>query len=332
MVLLLSITMGLVCFGSASALARGTVRRSTRARCTVKRVHGVVVSRRCGKVAARHSRRAPRKRVHRQAARRHAVKTAATRKRLTRTRLRKASSAAFRPLFDGSFACDCIKRSLFPVASFVPGHVSVVPDPLGSGQNVLKFAVANSDRPYVGAENPRADIETPRYFKPGDDDYISVPLLVPADTPSVDPMTSFFELAEIYGPPYGGSPPVGVTISDWGTHGVNHFQMTQDGNHGHKLAWTGPAVDGKWHTVTFHVKFETNDTGSVQIYFDGQLQTLANGSTTLNEATLDPGVNWDGSDGNFLNVQSYRSAGSFPGTMTTYAGTPRIGTTLASVQ
>jgi len=204
---------------------------------------------------------------------------------------------------------------------------------MGGAQKVLKFAVANSDRPYPGATNPRADIESAPLFKPGDDDYISVPMLVPAKMPAVNTDNAWFELAEIYGKPYGGSPPVSVGLSDYGENGQNHFMMNQDARDGYKRAWTGPpATDGQWHTITFHVNFETNNTGSVQIYFDGQLQTLANGSTTLHEATLDPGVNWDGTDANFLNIQSYRSAGSFPGTLTTYMGTPTIGTTLASVQ
>jgi hypothetical protein len=208
----------------------------------------------------------------------------------------------------------------------------VVRNPLGGGQNVLKFAVADGDRPYAGAEDPRADVETARSFMPGDDDYISIPMLIPTTMPAVDTDTAWFELAEVYGQPYDGSPAVSVSLSDWGQNGVNHFMMDQDATNGYARAWTGPAAnDGKWHTITFHVNFETNNTGSVQIYFDGQLQTLANGTTTLHEATLDPGVNWDGTHGNFLNLQSYRSPGSFPGTVTTYEGAPKIGTTLASV-
>jgi hypothetical protein len=221
----------------------------------------------------------------------------------------------------------------FPYVSAVSGHASVVPDPLGGAGNVIKFAVNDADRPYDGAENPRADIESPGMFRPGDNDYIAVPMLIPQNVPAVDTNTAFFEMAEIYGAPFNGSPTVSVGLSDYGENGVNHFVMNQNASYGYKRAWTGPAAnDGQWHTVIFHVNFETDDTGYVQIYFDGQLQTLANGQTTLYEPTLDPGVNWDGKDPDFLNVQQYRSAGSFPGTVTTYSGTPRIGTSLASVE
>ena len=235
-------------------------------------------------------------------------------------------------VLNASFNCDCISKTMFPYQSFVGHHVTVVPDPLGGTQNVLKFAVPDSDRPYQGASSPRADIETSPSFKPGDDDYIAVHTLVPTTMPAVDTNKAWFELAEIYGQPYNGSPPVSVALSDWNENGQNHFIMNQDASHGYQRAWTGPAAtDGKWHTIIFHVHFATDNSGSVQIYFDGQLQTMTNGTTTLHEATLDPGVNWDGTHGNFLNIQSYRSPGSFPGTVTNYMGAPKIGTTLASV-
>jgi Polysaccharide lyase len=236
-------------------------------------------------------------------------------------------------LLHGSFACGCISPKLFPYQSFTPGHVTVASDPLGGSQKVLKFAVADSDRPYAGATHPRGDVESAPMFKPGDDDYIAVRMLVPTTMAPVDTESDWFQLAEIYGQPYGGSPTVSVALSDFGENGQNHFVMNQDATHGYKRAWTGPAAtDGLWHTVIFHVNFETNNTGFVQIYFDGKLQTLANGTTTLNETTLDAGINWDGKDGNFLDLQSYRSSGSFPGTVTSYMGAPMIGTTLASVE
>ena len=190
--------------------------------------------------------------------------------------------------------------------------------------------MADSDRPYSGATNPRADVESPPTFKPGDDDFISIPILVPASTPAVG---AWLNLAEVYGPPFGGSPPISIGLSDIGESGQNHFIMDQDATNSYRRAWTGPpATDGQWHTITFHINFETDQSGSVQIYFDGQLQTFANGSTTLNEATLDPGINWNGTSANFLDLQSYRAAGSLPGTLTTYMGAPKIGTSLASIQ
>lgn len=167
-------------------------------------------------------------------------------------------------------------------------------------------------------------------FKPGADAYISVPVLVPTDTPAIGTWSG---LAQVYGPPYAGSPPVSFGINDIGQNGQNHFAMNQNATYGYKRVWIGPASnDGRWHTITFHVNFETNDSGFVQIWFDGQSQTFTDGTTTLHEATLDPGVTWDGIHPNFLDIQSYRAAGTVPGTLTTYAGAPKIGPTLSSVQ
>jgi Polysaccharide lyase len=243
-----------------------------------------------------------------------------------------ASVAADDVISAHALSCGCISRKLFPYQSYTPGAVSVVRDPHGSGQQVLKFAVANTDRPYPGATNPRADIETPGLFMPGDEDYIAIPVLVPRSTPPVRSNDAWFNLAEIYGSPWNGSPAVSLGLSDYRHRRHNHFMMNQDAHHHYHRAWTGPAAtDDGWHTIIFHVKFEPNNTGFVQIYFDGKLQKFTNHSTTLHEATLDPGITWDGS-ANYLDIQSYRSAGSFPGTVTTYMGAPRIGRTLASVK
>lgn len=341
--------------GSASHRCRAPRRAASR--CAIKRSPSGAASRRCRAIHREDGRFCTFKRVRRGAASRRCqtvgrlvqnrlghVATAGKQRRPTGLRHHEPvtpnpistvpgsppSRGAAGILFDGSFACGCISQALYPVQSSVAGHVAVVPDPMGGGQNVLKFAVADGDRPYAGATNPRADFESPPIFKPGDDDYISIPVLVPITTPAINMWSA---LAQIYGPPHGGSPTVSFGINDVGENGQNHFAMNQDATYGYKRAWTGPSSnDGRWHTITFHVNFETNNTGFVQIYFDGQLQTLANGSTTLYEATLDPGVNWDGMHANILDIQSYRAAGSVPGTLTTYAGAPKIGTTLASVQ
>jgi len=56
--------------------------------------------------------------------------------------------------------------------------------------------------------------------------------------PAVNTNTAWFQLAEVYGKPYGGSPPIGLDLSDFHENGVNHFMMNQDANHGYARAWT----------------------------------------------------------------------------------------------
>ena len=173
----------------------------------------------------------------------------------------------------------------------VPGHVTVTPDPLGGAFNVMRFAVADSDRPYSGASNPRADFETPGLFGNGADLYSSIKFLIPAGFPQLS--QSFFQIAEIYGPPHGGSPPIGIDLVA-GTGGRPRVVLERDANFGYDQPWAGPTLDTGWHTIYLHTKMAPDATGSVQLWFDGQPQTFTNGSQTINYPTLASGINWDG--------------------------------------
>lgn len=230
------------------------------------------------------------------------------------------------PEWVGTFADGMPASSVFPLQSYVADHAQVVADPLGSGRNVLRLAVDDSDRPYTGATNPRADFESPGMFKPGDEAWIRVVPLIPKAVP---PVTGWFQFAEVYGPPHGGSPPLGLSII--AVNGVNHFAAFRGARYSYDRIWLGPEVDGAWHEIILHERFATDSTGFVEIYFDGAQQTLANGQTRAAMVTLDPGVNWDGSTPNFLNVNQYRKAGMFAGTVTIYHGSPAVGSSRDSV-
>jgi hypothetical protein len=236
----------------------------------------------------------------------------------------------------GGFECGCLDSRLFPYSSFVPGHVFPTLDPLGSGREVLEYAINNGDQPYPGAL-PRGDVESPKMFFPGDDWYISIPTLIPSGFPTINNQY-FFQVAEIYGPPYGGSPTVGLDLES-DSAGRNHLKLDLDAAHS-GTPWVGPALDGRWHTLTLHVHFATDSSGFVQLWYDGVLQTFngrannvtfTSNNTQINYATLVSGVNWDGRDGNFVNIDSYRARNGYPGTVTLFHGAPAIGGTLASV-
>jgi len=66
---------------------------------------------------------------------------------------------------------------------------------------------------------------------------------------------------------------------------------------------------------------ESRTTGYVQVWYNGALQTLRNGSTTHN------GQTWDGSDNN-MHWGIYRRS-SINGTEIHYVKRPRVTTTLA---
>jgi hypothetical protein len=247
-----------------------------------------------------------------------------------------ATASAPGTIWDGSFGSGKIDSNLYPWASFVGNHVSVVSDPLGSGQNVAKFAIDNSDLP-DGALNSRGDMESPHLFTPTTNDnvYVSIPVLIPSSFPNTD--AGWFQVGEIYGPPHGGSPPIGLDL--WNPGDGNHLELCQDATHNYTCPWRGPVLDGGWHTVTFHIQFSTDPSvGYVEVWYDGVPQQINGGvegtagmGTRLYYATLVSGINWDGTSANYLNINSYRELGSYPGTVTFYHGAPKIGTTLASV-
>lgn len=205
-------------------------------------------------------------------------------------------------------------------------------DPYGSGREVLAYAVDNSDRPYPGSD-PRGDVESPRVFKPGDDYYFSIPVLIPRNFPLV-PRGSWVMFAEVYGTPYNGSPTNSLGVRNDLGDGKNHFAFGGRSINAANTdyAWEGAAVDGRWHTFILHIHFATDNTGVMELWFDGVRQTFLNGSQTLRRATMVPGATWDGTTGNFLDINSYRPVDTIPGTATLYHGAPAVGPTLASVQ
>jgi hypothetical protein len=232
-------------------------------------------------------------------------------------------------LYDGS-AQLAAGQIPFTYQSMIAGHVTVVKDPVAGNFNVMRLAVADSDRPYSGASNPRADFETPGFFTSGSDLYYSIKFLIPSGFPTLK-SGGFYQISEVYGPPHGGSPPIGIDLFP-GAGGRPVVSLQRGAGHGYDRPWTGPTLDTGWHTVYVHTKSAADNTGSVSIWFDGQPQTLTNGSQTINYATLASGVNWDGHTANVLNVNSYRRAGAYPGTVVTYQAAAKVGTTLAAVQ
>jgi cell division septation protein DedD len=241
------------------------------------------------------------------------------------------SAAAAVPgvLYDGTAQLNA-GQIPFPYQSMVPGHVTVVKDPLGANFNVMRLAIADSDRPYSGASNPRADMETSAYYSNGSDLYTSIKFLEPAAFPVLN--SGFFQIAEVYGPPHGGSPPVGIDLFP-GAGGRPVVSLQRGAAFGYDRPWTASSsLDTNWHTIYLHTHMAPDNTGFVELWYDGAQQRMTNGTTRVNYPTLASGVNWDGHTANVLHVNQYRLAGAYPGTIVTYQAAAKIGTTLASVQ
>jgi hypothetical protein len=236
----------------------------------------------------------------------------------------------------GSFAGG-ISASLYPFQSFVTGHVFATADPGGSGQQVAAFAINNADQPYSGSL-PRGDLfeyyagSSNPVFTPGKNYYISVPVRIPTGLPLMfDNATKFFQWAQI---DYAGNdqPSMGFSIGGGEppqSYPVNHYNFSMHDNGADDFPWFGPAVDGNWHTAILFVHFATDNTGYVQLWWDGVQQTFSNGSTTFNGPTLT--ISPDGQYHEALDIDSYRAFNAMPGTVTIYHGAPAIGTTYSSV-
>jgi hypothetical protein len=209
-----------------------------------------------------------------------------------------------------------------------PGSIKVVPNPAGSG-NVAQFSVSDQDIhtncPLLQpGTNPNAFLASRQLFHNGDDMYISLSEYFPVGFPST---TNWFQVAELYGQPYGGSPPLGIDVAG------NNLVLSRDATHGYDTPWKTPIQQGVWQNLVLHVKFSPDPAvGFVEIWDNGVQQTFSDGTQRLMMDTLIPGINWNSPNGtNALFLDQYRSGSASMGTVTEYAGPTKVGTTFASV-
>jgi hypothetical protein len=208
-----------------------------------------------------------------------------------------------------------------------PDGVTVVSNPTGARGYAAKFTVSDTSTdancPLVPTENPRAQLVGPGMFKPGDDRYIAFSTFFPAGFPTT---TDWFQIAEIYGAPWGGSPPIGIDV-------VGNRLTLDTGMAHHGAIWTSSTDIAKgtgWEDIVLHVKFSTDPSvGFVELWRNGVRQTFTDGSQRFYYDTLVPGVN-DGSP-NSLILNEYRSGSTPMGTVWLYHADVKVGTSYASV-
>jgi hypothetical protein len=214
-----------------------------------------------------------------------------------------------------------------------PGGITVGRDPLGGPGYVSKFSVSDQSVsarcPILGsAGNPSASLLSPGLFKPGGNTYIGFSTLFPARfsaicTPWV--RACWMQVMELYGRRFRGSPPVALGVVGDRLVLANHW----------RTIWTSSQNITKgtaWEDVVLHVVISTNPKiGYIELWNNGAQQTFINGSRRWFEATLDPGVNWDGVHADKLCLDEHRGPNPAMGRVVVYQRAARVGATYASV-
>lgn len=211
-----------------------------------------------------------------------------------------------------------------------PTGVTIVSSPVRKGTKSAKFTVADGDTKSkcsnVPTDDPRAQLVSDGLFKENDDYYIGFSVFFPTDFPTP---TDWFQIAEIYGPPFGGSPSMGIDMVG------NRIGLARDETHGYDTPWvmTRDVAKGTaWEDIILHIKFSPNPTvGFVEIWHNGVKQTFKDGSQKLFYATLANGINWSPGGTNSIFINQYRSRDSKLGTVTIYHDEVYVGKTYESV-
>lgn len=137
---------------------------------------------------------------------------------------------------------------------------------------------------------------------------------------------------QIYGPPWGGSPTIGLQVA--GGRLTLHFAQTSGNKTLHTSIWQGsPIARGlRWEKIILRVKMSADPTaGFVELWYNGLKQRLISGQERYYFKTLDLGRNWDEASPNILYAQQYRSATMTLGEVTIYHDNYKIGNTYNSV-
>lgn len=227
------------------------------------------------------------------------------------------------------FDADVARRGLDAYAHVIHRErIAVVDDPvLGSRRKVLRFSVRDGDTGPTG--DPRAQVETARSYREGDDIWIGWSTLFPDDWPDALPPggDTWVTLAEVYGPPYSGAAPVKLGMRS----GVPALSIQRNGTYGWDLPWEqGPIRKGRWYDVVLHERLSRDpELGFVELWVDvgaGWRQQLLAGRPRLVMQTLPD----DTSGPAYSSLKLYRSRGMYE-RMTVYHAEHRVGTSFDAV-
>jgi len=118
-----------------------------------------------------------------------------------------------------------------------------------------------------------------------------------------------------------------MTIKTLGNGKLSLQQTGADPSAPNGLIWNVPFTNNEWHTFVVAFNYERNDTGWVELWYDGVQQKFINGSTLYHGLLLQAAAPLS-----YLKWGVYRSgANTASGPQTEWVADPRVGTTYASV-
>jgi hypothetical protein len=201
-----------------------------------------------------------------------------------------------------------------------PGAITVVPDPLDSGEASFRFRVDEQDVfPVTPTDDPRAQALLPPVIEPGDEFWLGTRLLLPDDFPSVP---GWMSLISVYGPPFAGSSPWQIGIDR------DELRWQRNAHSSYDVPWRMPVVKGRWIEILVHQRFAAD--GWVEMWVDGERVNFFPAGNynpdghaetdRLAMATVD-----SSNDGgaNSAKIMQYREAGMFD-SATVYFGALRV--------
>ncbi len=228
------------------------------------------------------------------------------------------------------FDADVAHNGLSAYAHVIHGErISVVDDPvLGDVRKVMRFTVQDGD---IGpTQNPRAQVETPKMLRGGDEFWVGWSTLFPTDWPDRLPSggESWITLSELYGPPYAGAAPVKLGMRS----GAAALTWQRNSEYGWDIPWElGPIQKNRWYDQVLRVKLSSDPkVGFVELYVNtggGWQQQTLGGSARLHMRTMDSS---NGGGPNYHKLALYRKRGMYP-VLTVFHAEHRVGTSFDAV-
>jgi hypothetical protein len=202
-----------------------------------------------------------------------------------------------------------------------------------AGKYAVQFHVLDTDvAPCTSTDNPRAELDSPLLFSPGDDRWESWSVYVTSSHPAPNCTANcangnWFAFQTDYGAPYDGPASIGWFF-DFGAS-PNVFSMDRGSQYNNDQPWLSPLITGQWVDFLVHKKFSNvNDgTGFVEAWENGNPITFS----TCNCTRLSMQTMHSTQTSLAFYLTAYRAAGLFT-TFDSYYDEVRIGTTQASVQ